>query len=250
MKTSFKILWILMIATSLFLSQGNCAEKKEIHKSFQLDKNGEVAIDTYKGSINISTWDKSEIDIHVTIEMDQWELNAQRKIDRTEVDFYTSSNSVRMKTDYNSLNGDLPSVHYLIKMPRTANLEVKDYKSTSKINDIEASIKFETYKGDVDIRNFNGSIDLNTYKGDVDVDFTKLAGDCEFETYKGSIDIKLPKKTGFNLEADIPKKGDLYSDFELTTKNIKKNNYKCAVNSGGPIIKLDTYKGNFKLIEN
>ena len=240
-----------------------CKESREIEKSFALKKDGQVAIDTYKGSITIETWNKNEVRVRVKIEADEWDSNADEKVENTEIIFHASKNSLKMETDYDKIQsrssrlfsknvGSLPLVHYWIKMPATAELKIDDYKSDTRITDLRAPIEFETYKGTVVVRGLEGSIDLETYKGDVEVEFNKISGDNRFETYKGNIEMMLQKNASFDVRATIGYKADFDSDFKLDVKRKggkrSDRTYRGAINGGGSELYVETDKGDIRLL--
>src|SRR5258707_13990468 len=78
-------------------------------------------------------------------------------------------------------------------------------------------VEIDTYKGTVDVAGLDGSLDLKTYKVDVRGAFDRLGGASRFDTYKGDIEISVPKKSEFDLHADMYRLGDLLSDFEVST---------------------------------
>jgi hypothetical protein len=87
-----------------------------------LDSHGSVTIDTYKGSIHVTTWDRNEVDVSVRIEEDGDVFS--QSIKRADVRFDASPRDVRMKSDseWFFLDGVMPLYQYTIKMPRTASL--------------------------------------------------------------------------------------------------------------------------------
>ncbi|MBC8181153.1 DUF4097 family beta strand repeat protein [candidate division KSB1 bacterium] len=257
----FLLTYIVLIFTLPSFSQ----KSREIKKSFRFNREGRVSIDTYKGSITVKTWDRSEVKVVVKIEVDDWDKYAEKKVKFTEIDFDHSPKHLRIKTDYNKIKkgsssfwgifsndtGSLPLVHYEIKMPRTADLIIEDYKSDTEISDLRASVELETYKGTVEINNLEGSIDLETYKGEVEVDYKKMIGRNRFETYKGSIEISLPEKTNFDLDLDLGRRGELDSDFDIKTdrkgRKDREKYYRGSFNKGGAKLNIETDKGEIRL---
>src|ERR1700709_1443672 len=73
------------------------ADSKDIHRTFPLDSRGHVTLDTYKGSIRVSTWDRNEIDVAVRIEQDG-DLFAQN-VKAADVRFDASPSDVRMTSE-------------------------------------------------------------------------------------------------------------------------------------------------------
>jgi DUF4097 and DUF4098 domain-containing protein YvlB len=259
MKNHLFIFFILLFTGSLTLTN---AQSREIDKTFTLEKNGSLELDNYKGSINIETWDKAEVEVHVKIEADGWGRKEEEKVEKTEIIFRDSKDHLYIKTEYPDNhsfnfwgnNGNNPLVHYTIKMPATVKLDVNDYKSDTDIRGLHADLNFETYKGTVKIVDFSGAMDLETYKGDVEVDFTKLTDDCKFETFKGRIEISLAADTKFSLDADLGKKGDFDSEFDVDNEHSRRRHrnddyVRGDVNGGGPYIEFSTYKGDLRLMK-
>jgi hypothetical protein len=233
---------------------------KEIRKSFTIDKSGEVEIDTYKGRIKIEPSGSDVVDIYIKIEADEngfMNTNAKKQIENADVEIEASSNSVRLKSIYKHdddswLGGNTRAlVNYVIKMPKTATLNVKDYKSDTDVTGLESNIKFETYKGKVNIKGLAGSIKFETYKGEADIKFAKLVNDSRFETYKGDITISLPKSTPFSFSANFGRRVDFDNEFNMDIKSSSKkhDDYDLSgkINGGGPEIKLSSEKGSLKL---
>ena len=237
--------YLLLIALILFALPASAQDTKEYNESFDIGTDGRVSIDTYKGTIDITTWDGDTVEIDAVIEDD----NSKGLVEHTEVRIDRSGRTVRIETDYSEakkvmkrtkLKGySLPSVHYTVRMPRTTELTIEDYKSEIEIDGVDADVKVETYKGPIDIRNvagelnvdnyksdvrirnLSGSLYAETYKGSYDVEFDEFLGDTSFDTYRGDIEVTLPEDAGFDLDADLGNKGDIDANF--STSNLKKN---------------------------
>src|SRR5512142_1894411 len=129
--------YLVLIATAAGVL--SAAGSKDIHRTFPLDSRGHVTIDTYKGSIRVSTWDRYEVDVAVRIEEDG-DVFAQ-SVRHADVRFDASASDVRITSNNQwtfFLDGVAPLYHYTIRMPRTASLRIKDYKSESEVSDLAA----------------------------------------------------------------------------------------------------------------
>ena len=253
--------FILLLA--LLATTASSQETREVKKTFDMNKDGEVSVDTYKGTITVTTWEKAQVSVEARIEPDGWSRHNERKVRDTEIRFSDSPDGVRIVTDYDRLKSrswdflglfggsadNLPFVHYTITMPAGARLRIKDYKSDSRIDGLRSAIRLETYKGKVEIANADGPLDLETYKGDVRIDFRDFSADTRMETYKGKIDLTLPRDSHFKLDADIGRRGDLNSDFDLSVRRKHRGDetYQSAVNGGGPLLSISTEKGDVRL---
>jgi hypothetical protein len=239
---------VLIAATAGLVS---AADSKDIHRTFPLDSRGHVTIDTYKGSIRVSTWDRNEIDIAVRIEEDG-DVFAQ-SVKRADVRFDASPSDVRITSDNQwsfILDGVAPLYNYTIRMPRTASLRIKDYKSESDVSDLNAELQVQTYKGSLQLRNHTGGLTVNTYKGDIRADFAAVTAPVRIDTYKGDIDLRMPRESRFDLSTELGRRGgDPDSDFAryVRTSNSRDRIHRSQVNGGGPEVRLRSYKGEFRL---
>ena len=226
------------------------ADSKDIHRTFPLDSRGHVTIDTYKGSIRVSTWDRSEIDVAVRIEEDG-DVFAQ-SVRRADVRFDASPSDVRITSDNQwsfFLDGAAPLYHYTVRMPRTASLRIKDYKSESEISDLTADFEINTYKGSLQLRNHSGGLTVNTYKGDIKAEFAAFTARSSIDTYKGSVTVTMPRESRFDLYNELTRRADLRSDFAqmVRSSSSRDRTSRSQVNGGGPELRLKSYKGEFRL---
>lgn len=240
---------------------------KEVQKTLPLDANGSLTIKTYKGSITVTTGQGAEVRIQARVEPDGDDADQRRKVEETRIEITGDKRAVTVESDYREIKrhhhgwfggwfgdneGTLPFVHYTITMPRTAKLEIDDYKSEIKVRDLAGDLRLETYKGKAVLDGLDGGARIETYKGDVRVDFTRMASDVHLTTYKGSFEVRLPKESRFDLDADTGRRGDIDSDFAVNTEarsrwRRESERVTSSVNGGGPRFHFDTYKGSLRL---
>lgn len=240
---------VLLLAAALSVAAADAV--KEVRKTLPLEPNGRVVIDTYKGTIEVSAWDQKQVEIYARVEADQGLLGHDREcVDRTEVRIDAWPDSVRIRSDYGRLkegggflNGlfnscnNLPFVHYRIRMPRTAQIRIKDYKSTIQVADVQGGAEINTYKGSVTGSRVSGRVEVETYKGDARVEFARCEQGGRFQTYRGEIQIRLPKDSKFALATEIGRHAQFDSAFDRNR----------PVNGGGPLLRLKTYRGTIRL---
>lgn len=267
-----------IIALSLFVlflipASATRAQDVKISESIALPEDGRVIIDTYKGSIDVTTWDRDEVSVDVVIEAD----GDQDLVALTEIHIDKSGRTLRIETDYKkakkarkkglfgNYSMSLPLVHYTIRMPRTADLSIEDYKSEINVADIDAdldletykgearveriagALRIDTYKGDVFVSELIGSLHAETYKGEIEAHFLDFAGSSMVDTYRGEVNLVFPRETGFDLNADLGRRGDIDANFSLAALKQDKNSYRGEVMGGGPRLKVDTYSGTINL---
>src|SRR5437867_2088457 len=101
MKTRYLVLPLTVVVISLAPSFSQSI--KEVDRSVSLSKDGLVMIDTYKGSIVVTTWDKPVVDIHARIEPDGWGEDQEECVRETEIRIDSSAQSLRIQSDYDRL---------------------------------------------------------------------------------------------------------------------------------------------------
>lgn len=248
----------LILAASL-----SAQDTKEVRRELPLAAGGRVVIETYKGAVSVIAWDQPRVEVVASIEPDGSDDPSQpEKVRLTEVRIESSGNEVRIRSDYDAVkekqrwkfedgdHGTLPLVRYTVRMPRGAALRLKDHKSRIDVRGLQGELDLDSYKGIVELADVPG-VRLKTYKGEVTVRFDRFERDSSFETYKGEITLELPARAGFDLDADTGKKGDLDSDFEIgmraSARHDDDRGYHGKVNGGGPELRLETYKGSFRI---
>jgi hypothetical protein len=262
--------FFVTIFLSVFFTAAISQASREINKTFPLKANGHLVIDTYKGTITVTTHDKPQVEVYVKIESDDADSrDAAQDVEDTEIEIHSTDNNVTLHTNYKKVERNnyhnfwdwitdwhetsysLPLVHYTIKMPRTAELRIKDYKSESHIEGLTSYLTFNTYKGSAEVFDLNGGIDLETYKGDVRISISTLKSDSHFETYKGKITVNIPKQSGFELRTDFERRVDFSTDFDVETheRNRKHHHYDYSgkINGGGPMLEFNSNKGDIRL---
>jgi hypothetical protein len=246
----------------LLAARAGADDGREIRRAMPLDPDGRVSIETYKGSVTVTGWDQPRVEILARIEPDGTDSSQAEKVRLTEVDIEASGKAVRIRSDYSRVKsrsfwshfgeddqGTLPFVRYTVRMPRRGSFQLKDHKSRIGVSGLDGDVDLNSYKGIVELADLPG-VRLKTYKGEVRARFDRFERDSSFETYKGDILVELPARAGFDLEADTGRRGDLDNDFGLTAasdRDDRDGRYRGPVNGGGPNLRLETYKGRFRI---
>jgi hypothetical protein len=244
------------------------AESREIHRAVALDDRGTVVLRTFKGSIVVEPWDEPRAEVFARIEADTTcgsDAQQAERVRRTEVDFESSPTRLEVRSNYDDLKDFAsipyhvdgfdatcsahPFIHYRLRVPRTAKLDIEDHKSRIAIDGMRADARISTHKGTVDVKAHDGALDLTTHKGNVHVAFARLGGPSRLETYKGDIEISMPKSAGYDLDARVERAGMLEAGFPLdeTIVNRRERVYDQKVNGGGPLLTLTTRSGSIRI---
>lgn len=246
------------------------ADVREVHRTIALDARGTVSLRTFKGSIEVEPWDQPQADVFARIEADTSCGTDSRQPERvrlTEVDFESTGSRLEVRSNYEKLEdfapipfhtdgfdttcSALPFIHYRLRIPRGARLDVEDHKSKIAVSGLRSDARIHTHKGSVDVKGHEGALDLSTHKGDVRVEFARLAGGSRLETYKGDLEVSVPRSAGFDLDARVERGGTLDAAFRLDERivNRRERVYAQKVNGGGPRLELSTRNGSIQITE-
>jgi hypothetical protein len=232
------------------------ADTKEVRRTVSLNPKGRVVVDTYKGTVRVTTWDQPQVEIHVRIESDGWGSNDRELFEGTEIEIDSSADSLRLKTRYPKAaswsfmgGGSQPLARYTLRIPRTADLRIKDYKSEIEVEGLTAALDIDTYKGDVRVRRQDGPLTVKTYKSEARVDFARYSARSSFETYRGTYDISLPRDSRFEIQSDVGRHGSLNTSFQMMMPagSSTGRNFRASINGGGPVMNLKAYRGEFNI---
>ena len=226
------------------------ADSKDVHKTVSLNLNGSVRLETHRGSIHISSWDRAEVEVDARIEAGP--RTSRRRFDGTDVAIDSSANSVTIQTKHPcciSDDGSNPMVYYTIRIPRTARLSIRDHASDAEIADLSASLDIETHRGTVRVDRLSGALQARTHRGDFHVDFAAFTGDSLVETHRGSVELLMPRESKFDIRTDLDRRSSLESDFPVMARlaHRRGRNLEGSVNGGGPILQLKTDRGHIRL---
>ncbi len=275
------VAFLLLLAT-LGVALG--FQEKEFSRTVPFDSGDTLNLKTYKGSIHLSVWDRSEVSIYAKITPPEGEDAdyAARVVAATEVAVRRNAGAVSIESDYDKVpsrrgwaNGwfgdskNLAFVHYDIKAPKNLKLNLDDYKSTIEIygftgrfdvetykgelkaSDLNGRFRLDTYKGHADLTGLAGSLDVETYKGEVSVQAVHIDGDSRLQTHKGSIALAIPANQGLEVDTDLGRKASFESDFpgvgEVERSSRSKDQRRRVINDGGPRLAVSTYKGDIRL---
>lgn len=226
---------------------------RDIQHSAPLGPGGRVSLDNYKGLIRVTTWDRPTVDVQAHIEADGHSPRDRDLVDATEIEFRATASAVDIRTRYPRRqfeNVSLPLVRYTIRIPRNAELRIKDYKSDIQLDGLSARLDLETYKGTIELRRHAGELHVKTYKGEARVEFAGYTASSSLETYRGSYNIVMPRDAGFDIRSDVGRRGTLQSTFPILLpagSTTGEGTTRATVNGGGPTLHLKGYRGNFQI---
>ncbi|NND06938.1 MAG: hypothetical protein HKN87_11210 [Saprospiraceae bacterium] len=146
---------------------------KIFEKQFSLGEGGKVDIENIHGAVDVDTWDKAEVQIVVTVEVDaSSESKANHTFERIDIDFSHGDHFVKAKTEIDAKKSfwwfmqdwwgdDDIRINYHVMMPKTAHLEISNKYGDIELEDIDGDVQIDQKYGDLQIAHTSGSLDLS-----------------------------------------------------------------------------------------
>jgi hypothetical protein len=184
---------LVFLLVVLLAPSAHAQASRTIDRSFDLAPGGTVALDSYKGRVDVRTWDRRQVRVEVTIEGEQ-----QKNVDDTRIRFESRSDRLEIETDYDELEDartffglfglgsvDRPATDYTLTVPRRVNLAVDTYSAPTTVARLEGELRFDAYSAALTVDRFTGSLRADTYSGGVEVG--RADGSIEADTYSGRL---------------------------------------------------------------
>jgi hypothetical protein len=176
--------------------------REDFHMSYKLEPGQRVSVENSNGSIEISGWDKNEVDIS-----GERYAPTEDYLKLLKVDVQASAIAVRIRTikpARSGWTGPTGGVKYLIRVPRqtildrvestNGSLRVEDVQGNALLRSTNGAIRLYRAQGSYDVVTTNGSIEFSVHTGDVKARTTNggiraetLTGNLSAETTNGSI---------------------------------------------------------------
>jgi spore coat protein U-like protein len=184
---------VLLLALLLAPSALGQPATRTVSRSFDLAAEGAVAIDTYKGRVDVQTWDRDRARVEAKITGEK-----QTLVDDTKIRFEASGDRLEVETDYDELEAnqklfglfrlgsvDRPRTDYTLRIPRTANLAVDTYSAATTVTRLAGDLRFDAYSASVTVDRLTGSLHADTYSGSVTIG--RADGPLRADTYSGRL---------------------------------------------------------------
>jgi len=222
------------------------AYEKPFHYSYALKAGGRLDIENFNGSIEITGWDRDEVEIDGVQYGSTPELR-----DAIKIDVAASTDLVRIRTVRPPERHGSLGAKYIIKAPRKLDLDrVTSPNGSMKVDDIEGRVRLRTSNGSVRTARLRGSLDVQTSNGAVDVEELDgpatlrttngrvtaggIRGTLEASSTNGSIHARLTKPEPHRSVKLETSNGSI----ELVMDSLADNDIRASTSNGGITVKL------------
>jgi hypothetical protein len=276
-----KTTWLLLIVSSAIfliapLKFAAVMQSREFSKTVEFVSGGDLRFNTDKGSVRLTSWDQSSVEIHARIEPPE-NVDAdygRRVVEAARIEVVGDARSLTIRSNFDDVpykdgaghSRSLPDIHYEIRAPRNLNLdlgadrcrvEAQGFAGRIRIdtdrtpvaaNDLSGEIQIKMDRGKVAITRFQGSLNLDTDRTDSQLQAVRIEGDSRLNIGRGECVLKIPDSQGLTLNARIGRRESFYNDFGLTVNSISdRNNVEGMINGGGPRLTIEGDRGVIRL---
>jgi len=191
---SLKSLIVILSLMALPLANAHAYIEEVVEKTFDVSPGDLLLIDSDRGSIEITTHDKSSVDVEVVFKVKtSREEYARELIEDFLLDFDQDGNAVEIYGDYRGERGWFGSrnnklqVEFLVLVPKEFDLDLKTGGGSIHIDDLKGEVDARTSGGSLDFRNIEGPVTGRTSGGSISL--KSCIGEANVKTSGGSINI-------------------------------------------------------------
>lgn len=207
------LLLITAFAISLQVVGKDAEKSKKITKSFKVAENQILEIENQFGKVDISSWDKMEVQVEIIILVDQRnEQKAQEVLDEIQIDFKESATLLKMTTSLGKEDKDIKmdgknkfEINYTVKMPESMVLDLENKFGDITIDKLSGRTEIEVQFGSAKIGTLKNTLNELTFKFSDPVIIDEIGG--------GEIELKFSK-------LDLGKSGSVELESQMSNSKI------------------------------
>ncbi|MDR3746540.1 MAG: DUF4097 family beta strand repeat-containing protein [Acidobacteriota bacterium] len=244
-KSAIAILGLLL---ALLLAIPAYAEvTQEFHRTVPLSANGEVSLSNINGNVEITGWDRNEVQIDAVKK-----ARDQQRLDEARIEVEAGSTSVRIKTEYphHGTNNNPATVHYTLHVPQNARIDKIDLVNGSlTVQKINGEIQASLTNGKARIDDLAGPVEISSVNGGIEANYASLNNvrEIRLKSVNGSIQLGLPASPNADINASTVN-GGLRTDFPLQVKGeFIGHHLSGTLGSGGTRIELENVNGSIRI---
>ena len=232
----------LMLSTSV-----QAQVTQDFHRTVPLSANGRISLDNINGNVEITGWDRNEVQIDAVKK-----ARDQQRLDEARIEVNAGSDSVEIKTRYpeGRTNNNPASVYYELHVPRNARLDrINLVNGALTVQKVSGEVIANLVNGKLHVDDLAGEADLSTVNGGIEANYASLNNvrDINLKSINGSIELGLPDSPNAQIKASTVS-GGIRSDFPLEVHGgYVGKNLTGTLGAGGTSIKLSNVNGSIHI---
>lgn len=242
-----KSLLPFLLVLSAALPAAASPYRDEFHKTYPVSANVQVSLSNINGSVQITAWDRNELQLDAVKTAD-----SEEKLKEAEIRVDASDSSVRIETHYpeHRNNNNPANVEYQLHVPRAARLDKIDLVNGKlDIDGVKGEIRGASVNGSITAHGLSSDADLSTVNGSVSGELLDIANahHVKLSSVNGHVEISMPKDANAHLSANTVS-GHISSDFSLPIrKGWVGSDLDTTLGSGATRIELSNVNGSINI---
>ena len=220
---------------------------QDFHRTVPLSANGEVSLGNINGNVEITGWDRNEVQIDAVKQ-----ARDQQRLDEARIEVETGSYYVHIKTEYpkHGTNNNPASVHYQLHVPQNARLNhISLVNGSLMVEKVNGELEANLVNGKAHINDLVGPVDISSVNGGIEATYVSLNNvrDIKLKSVNGSIQLGLPDSPNAEIKASTVN-GGIRTDFALQVKGeFVGHHLSGTLGSGGTRIELSNVNGSIHI---
>jgi len=220
---------------------------QDFHRTVPLTANGRVSLDNVNGNVEITGWDRNEVQIDAVKK-----ARDQQRLDEARIEVETGSDYVKVHTQYphDHNNNNPASVHYTLHVPQSARLdEISLVNGSLTVQKVMGAVDARLVNGKANISDLSGEATISSVNGTIDANYASLNNvrEIRLKSVNGSVELGLPASPNADVKASTVN-GSIKSDFPLTVQgSFAGHNISGTLGSGGTRIELSNVNGSIHI---
>jgi DUF4097 and DUF4098 domain-containing protein YvlB len=280
----------LLLALCLAAAGGGFALGAEVTVNEHRDvaPDGLIQINMIAGTLQVSGWDKAEIEVTGTLSDEALQLRITGGKDRTKIEVHypdegddDGDGGDKAQTQGGGhgrhSGGHSHTNHWVsdlvIRVPRKSRIEADTVSAPITVADLSERVELNSVSGELEVKGSPREVKLSTVSGNImlrdgkslenaqanSVSGTlrtqanlRSGGSFKFETVSGDVELKLPASSGCDFKVSTFS-GKISNDFgakvEKTSSYLPSQELSFTVGSGGARVSVQSFSGSIRILK-
>lgn len=176
------------------------APARTVSDTVALSSSGDVAVHNHEGRIAVTAWDRDQVRYEAQIMPTDEDPDAEKTTIRTR----TSQGRLQLATVHEDGDDEsvvfgfdedgfrwgginIPAVHYILTVPRSATLRIDDHESTIDVTGLAGTLHVDTHDGRLSVDEHRGDLILEAHDGTITA--SGLEGDATLDTHSSRMEL-------------------------------------------------------------
>lgn len=246
------IVAVLALAALGIPPHATAADKQteRVERTVPLQSGGTLTLKNFSGKVAIAGEDRTDVSI-VAIRR-----ATRERLDRIKLDIQSDGRSVVIEANkrdrsWDKKNENVVETDFDIKVPRSANLDLRVFSSPVQISGVAGTHKVHGFSSSLRLDGVTGPVEAETFSGAIYLAPAawQQGQSVSAKTFSGDIEVRLPASAAGTVEFDSFS-GDVDSALPLTLQSKSKRKMRASLNdaSGGSMT-FKTFSGDVRLLK-